>query len=169
MSVNVLSWPESLRSLQGPSVSGNPAGAERIEHGSRPESFRPWGWAAVDAVILFAIAGVALAVAATWQLVLFAPAWGLVLFRSVLTMCVNVTIVDQELTWRTMIGSRVVPVDLAMSVRPRPGLGAGVVRIIDFADGQKIQVGEGPEFDRLLRSLQRRVKDLEVHELRWPL
>ena len=107
--------------------------------------------------------------AATWQLVLFAPAWGLVLFRSVLTMCVNVTIVDQDLTWRTMIGSRVVPVDLAMSVRPRPGLGAGVGRIIDFADGQKIQVGEGPEFDRLLRSLQRRVKDLEVHELRWPL
>ena len=49
-----------------------------------------------------------------------------------------------------------------MSVRPRSGMGDGVVRIIDFADGQKIQVGERPELDRLLRSLQRRVKDLEV-------
>ena len=46
---------------------------------------------------------------------------------------------------------------------------AGIIRIIDFADGQKIRMGEGPEFECLLRSFQRRVKDLEVHEVKWPL
>ena len=119
----------------------------------------------MNAVILFAMAAVALSLGGTWPLVLLAPVWGFVMFRSVLSVCVSVTIVDEVLTWRTMIGSGVVRVGLAMSVRPGRGKAFGSVRIIDFADGQKIQVGEGPEFDRLLRSLQHRVKDLEVHVL----
>src|SRR6478735_7660073 len=120
------------------------------------ESFRPWGWAAVSAAFLFVMGAAALVLAGAWPLVLFAPVWGYVLFRSVLTMCLRITIVDEDLTWRTVISSGAVRVGLAMSVRPSRGLDAGIIRIVDFADGQSIRMGEGPEFERLLRSLQRR-------------
>jgi hypothetical protein len=133
------------------------------------ESFRPWGWAAVSGAFLLVMGAAAVVLSGAWPLVLFAPAWGYVLFRSVLTMCVSVSIFDEELTWRTVISSGAVNVDLAMSVRPSPGLDAGTTRIVDFADGQSIGMGEGPEFERLLRSLQRRVKDLEVHAVKWPI
>lgn len=129
------------------------------------ESFRPWGWPAVNALLLFVMVAAVLFFMGPWSLVLFSPAWGYALFVMVLTMCVRITIVDGDLAWRTVIGSGVVTVGLAMTVRPAPKWGYGTIRIVDFADGQSIRVGEGPEFDRLLRSLKRRVHDIEVEDL----
>ncbi len=90
---------------------------------------------------------------------------GYALFGMVLTMCVRITVADGDLRWRTLIGSGVVDLRLAMTVRPAPRWGYGTIRIVDFADGQSIRVSEGPEFDRLLRLLKRRVRDIEVEDL----
>ena len=100
--------------------------------------------------------------ATKWQLLFVAPVWAYLAYRTVLSMSIELTIDATELRWRSLTGRGVADVGLISAVEAGPRWGHGSVRVIDIADGQRVRVGEGPEFDRLLRALRMRVSDLEV-------
>lgn len=127
-----------------------------------PETFRPWGWPATNAVALLALAAVVVFLFPVWQWLIFAPLWAYLVFQMVLSMAVELTVDDGELRWRTLVGGGAADVGLVATVEPGPRAGHGSIRIITIADGQRLWVGEGAEFDKLLRTLQRLVSDVEV-------
>lgn len=123
--------------------------------------FRPWGWPAINAVVLFASGAVLLTWAGTAVVVFLAPAWIYLFFRHVLTQSVTLSVVDGVLHWRTLIGSDEVPVNLVTRIRPSR-YGYAVYRQIETAARQTIRVCEGPEFDRLVRALVREEADIDI-------
>lgn len=123
---------------------------------------RPWGWPVLLVAAAVAVFTVVL-IFGGWPALLLLPVlvhlvvvWGL---SSALVIHVD----GDVLTWRTALGREESRVDLVMAVEHARGYGSGTLRRIHLADGQDIRVGEGPELDRLVRLLSRRVPDLQIN------
>ena len=97
-----------------------------------------------------------------WVWLVIAPLWAYGFYAMVLSMSVELSLGADELRWRTLVGRGVADLRLVMAVDPGPGQSHASMRIILVADGQRVRVGEGPEFDRLLRALRQRIADLDV-------
>ena len=126
--------------------------------------FRPWGWPAVNGGIWLVFTGAALQYATWLQIAFIAPVLIYQLIWGVLGMCIRLSIDDTELRWRTLIGRGSADLRLVATVRHGPGFGwsRNSVRIVEIADGQRVRVCAGVEFDRFLLALTREVADVTV-------
>ena len=130
--------------------------------GRTAEVFRPWTWPSLNGCIILAFAYVIVRFAAWGQVLFVAPAWLYVFFRHVLLMTVRVVVRSDELRWRTLLGSSAADLRLVAAVGPGGRWDSPRDRVIEIADGQRLRVAKGREFDRLVHALQTRVPDLEV-------
>ena len=82
-------------------------------------------------------------------------------------MTVRVVIDGKDLRWWTVITSSAADLQLVAAVHPGSGQEAWL-RVIEIADGQRLRIGPGAEFDRLVVALQAGVPDLQVEPQQPP-
>ena len=126
-----------------------------------PQVFRLWGWPLLNACAFVAFVSFIAYSAGPWALLVLALPLIYTLFRIVLLMTVRVVIDGKDLRWRTVITSSAADLQLVATVHPGSGQ-EGWLRLIEIADGQRLRIGPGAEFDRLVVALQAEVPDLQV-------
>lgn len=123
---------------------------------SAAKTFRPWGYPVFYLVVLLGVFFVNLAFAPPFTVAVTSPLIVVGIWRFCLTLALEVSLGEDTIDWRTVLYRDGSSLKLLMEVTSGTGYAQSSIRMLHFADGSVLRMGNGAAFDSLIRSLRTR-------------